>query len=52
MLPMVSDEGGDQQEDHGGFNVTVPTGLGTGDLSLRAGVGRVQSPLGVLISLQ
>jgi uncharacterized protein (TIGR03437 family) len=34
------------------FNVTVPSGLGTGDVSLRATVGGVQTPSGVVISLQ
>ncbi|MGH9537441.1 MAG: hypothetical protein ACRD3H_05940, partial [Terriglobales bacterium] len=34
------------------FNVIVPAGLGTGDVSLLAAVGGVQSPTGVVISLQ
>lgn len=34
------------------FNVTVPSGLGTGDVSLLAMVGGVQTPTGVVISLQ
>jgi uncharacterized protein (TIGR03437 family) len=34
------------------FNLTIPAGLGTGDLSLQAIVGGVQTPTGVVISLQ
>jgi uncharacterized protein (TIGR03437 family) len=34
------------------FNLTVPSGLGTGDVSLQAAVGGVQTPAGVVISLQ
>jgi uncharacterized protein (TIGR03437 family) len=34
------------------INLTVPPGLGTGDLSLAAGVGGVQTPAGTVISLQ
>ena len=34
------------------LNVTIPTGLGTGDVSLRASVGGLQTPSGVVISLQ
>jgi uncharacterized protein (TIGR03437 family) len=34
------------------INLTVPPGLGTGDLSLVAGVGGVQTPGGIVISLQ
>jgi uncharacterized protein (TIGR03437 family) len=34
------------------FNLTIPPGLGTGDLSLQASVGGVQTPTGVVISLQ
>ncbi len=34
------------------LNVTVPSGLGTGDVSLQATVGGAQSPAGVVISLQ
>ncbi len=34
------------------LNVTVPSGLGTGDVSLQATVGGVQTPSGVEISLQ
>jgi uncharacterized protein (TIGR03437 family) len=34
------------------INLTVPSGLGTGDVSLQATVGGVQTPLGVVISLQ
>jgi len=34
------------------INVTIPPGLGTGDLSLVAGVGGVHTPAGVVISLQ
>jgi len=34
------------------LNLTVPSGLGTGDVSLQAGVGGVQTPAGVVISLQ
>ena len=33
------------------INLTVPPGLGTGDLSLVAGVGSVRTPPGVVISL-
>ena len=34
------------------FNLTVPSGLGTGDVSLQATVGGIQTPSGVVISLQ
>jgi uncharacterized protein (TIGR03437 family) len=34
------------------FNLTVPSGLGTGDVSLQASVGGVQTPPGVVITLQ
>jgi uncharacterized protein (TIGR03437 family) len=34
------------------LNLTVPAGLGTGDVSLSASVGGVQTPVGVVISLQ
>jgi uncharacterized protein (TIGR03437 family) len=34
------------------INVTVPAGLGTGDKSLQASVGGVQTPSGVVISLR
>ena len=34
------------------INVIIPPGLGTGDLSLLAGVGGAQTPTGVVISLQ
>jgi uncharacterized protein (TIGR03437 family) len=34
------------------FNLTVPSGLGAGDVSLQATVGGVQTPAGVVISLQ
>jgi uncharacterized protein (TIGR03437 family) len=34
------------------FNLTIPSGLGTGDVSLQASVGGVQTPTGVVISLQ
>jgi uncharacterized protein (TIGR03437 family) len=34
------------------FNLTIPPGLGTGDVSLQASVGGVQTPSGVVISLQ
>jgi uncharacterized protein (TIGR03437 family) len=34
------------------FNLTVPSGLGTGDLPLQGVVGGVQTPSGVVISLQ
>jgi uncharacterized protein (TIGR03437 family) len=34
------------------FNVTIPPGLGTGDVPLVAQVGGVQTPTGVVISLQ
>jgi uncharacterized protein (TIGR03437 family) len=34
------------------FNITIPTGLGTGDVSLEAIVGGVTTPTGVVISLQ
>jgi uncharacterized protein (TIGR03437 family) len=34
------------------FNVTVPTGLGTGDVPLQGMVGGVLSPTGVVLSLQ
>jgi len=34
------------------FNVTIPSGLGTGDVPLLAMVGGTQTPTGVVISLQ
>lgn len=34
------------------INLTVPSGLGTGDISLQATVGGIQTPSGVVISLQ
>jgi uncharacterized protein (TIGR03437 family) len=34
------------------LNLTIPSGLGTGDLSLQGVVGGVQTPSGVVISLQ
>jgi len=34
------------------LNLTVPAGLGTGDVSLQATVGGVQTPTGVVISFQ
>jgi uncharacterized protein (TIGR03437 family) len=34
------------------INLTVPAGLGTGDVSLQASVGGVQTPSGVVMSLQ
>jgi len=34
------------------INLTIPSGLGTGDVSLQAGVGGVQTPASVVISLQ
>jgi uncharacterized protein (TIGR03437 family) len=34
------------------FNLVLPTGLGTGDVTLQATVGGVRSPAGVVISLQ
>jgi uncharacterized protein (TIGR03437 family) len=34
------------------INLTVPSGLGTGDVSLLASVGGVQTPSGIVISLQ
>ena len=34
------------------LNLTVPPGLGTGDVSLEASVGGVQAPSGIVISLQ
>jgi len=34
------------------LNLTVPSGLGTGDVSLQASVGGVPAPSGVVISLQ
>jgi uncharacterized protein (TIGR03437 family) len=34
------------------FNLTLPAGLGTGDVSLEGLVGGVQTPAGVVISLQ
>lgn len=34
------------------LNLIVPSGLGTGDVSLQASVGGVQTPSGVVISLQ
>ena len=34
------------------FNLIVPSGLGTGDVPLQATVGGVQTPSGVVISLQ
>ena len=33
-------------------NLTIPSGLGTGDVSLQATVGGVQTPSGIVISLQ
>jgi uncharacterized protein (TIGR03437 family) len=33
------------------INLTIPPGLGTGDLSLAAGIGDVQTPAGAVISL-
>jgi uncharacterized protein (TIGR03437 family) len=34
------------------LNLTVPSGLGTGDVLLQATVGGVQTPSGVVISWQ
>jgi len=34
------------------LNLTVPAGLGTGDVTLQAKVGGVATPSGVVISLQ
>jgi len=34
------------------FNLTIPSGLGTGDVSLQAAVGGVRTPSGSVISLQ
>ncbi len=34
------------------LNVTVPPGLGSGDVSIQASVGGVQTPSGIVISLQ
>jgi uncharacterized protein (TIGR03437 family) len=34
------------------INLTIPPGLGTGDVSLSASVGGVQTPVGAVISLQ
>ncbi len=34
------------------INLTIPSGLGTGDVALQASVGGVQTPVGVVISLQ
>jgi len=34
------------------LNLTIPPGLGTGDVSLEAAVGGVETPAGVVISLQ
>ena len=34
------------------FNLTIPSGLGTGDVSLQGVVGGVQTPSGAVISLQ
>jgi len=34
------------------INLTIPSGLGTGDVLLQASVGGVQTPAGVVISLQ
>lgn len=34
------------------FNLTIPAGLGTGDVSLEGLVGGVKTPVGVVISLQ
>jgi uncharacterized protein (TIGR03437 family) len=34
------------------INLTIPPGLGTGDLSLVLGVGGVRTPAGAVISLQ
>ena len=34
------------------LNLTIPSGLGTGDVSLQGVVGGVQTPSGVVISLQ
>jgi uncharacterized protein (TIGR03437 family) len=33
-------------------NLTIPSGLGTGDVPLQATVGNIQTPSGVVISLQ
>jgi uncharacterized protein (TIGR03437 family) len=34
------------------FNLTIPAGLGTGDVPLQAVVAGVQTPAGVVISVQ
>jgi len=34
------------------MNLTIPPGLGTGDVSVQATVGGIQTPLGVVISVQ
>ena len=34
------------------INLRIPAGLGTGDLSLQAIVGGIETPAGVVISLQ
>jgi uncharacterized protein (TIGR03437 family) len=34
------------------LNLTIPPGLGTGDVSLQASVGAIQTPTGVVISVQ
>ena len=34
------------------FNLTIPSGLGTGDVALQAAVGGFQTPAGIVISLQ
>ncbi|HLK67471.1 MAG TPA: IPT/TIG domain-containing protein [Bryobacteraceae bacterium] len=34
------------------INLTIPSGLGTGDVPIQAGVGGVETPAGVLISLR
>ena len=34
------------------LNLTLPSGLGSGDVSLQSAVGAIQTPSGVLISLQ
>jgi uncharacterized protein (TIGR03437 family) len=34
------------------INLTIPPGLGTGDVTLQAIVGGIQTPTGVVISLQ
>jgi len=43
---------GAQSEGFFQFNLTVPSGLGTGDQPLAATVNGVSTPMGVIFSLQ